>query len=94
MLEKLGFRQPMEETLTVKRQTRAMHMHRFVLAMVLACYVGFSRLYLKCAQFDPSVTRHPFPANTHGVTRPEPVSLAQSADSEDSGGCPMAEVAV
>ena len=45
MLEKLGFRQLVEEALTVKRKTKAMTMYQFVLAMVLACYVGFSRLY-------------------------------------------------
>jgi len=45
MLEKLGFQQLVEETLTVKRKTKAMTMYRFVLAMVLACYVGFSRLH-------------------------------------------------
>jgi hypothetical protein len=45
MLEKLSFRQLVEETLTVKRKTKAMTMYQFVLAMVLACYVGFSRLY-------------------------------------------------
>jgi len=45
MLEKLGFQQLVEEALTVKRKTKAMTMYQFVLAMVLACYVGFSRLY-------------------------------------------------
>jgi hypothetical protein len=45
MLEKLRFRELVEATLTVKRQTRAMPPYQFVLAMVLACYVGFSRLY-------------------------------------------------
>ena len=45
MLEKLGFQQLVEETLTVKRITRAMPMYQFVLAMVLAVYVGFSRLH-------------------------------------------------
>ena len=44
MLEKLGFQQLVEETLTVKRMTRAMPVFQFVLAMVLALYVGFSRL--------------------------------------------------
>ena len=34
MLEKLGFRQLLEETLTVKRKTKVMPMYRFVLAMV------------------------------------------------------------
>ena len=45
MLEKLGFQQLVEETLTVKRKTKAMTMYQFVLGMLLACYVGFSRLY-------------------------------------------------
>ena len=45
LLEKLGFRQLVEETLKVKRQTRAMPAYQFILAMVLACYVGFSRLH-------------------------------------------------
>jgi hypothetical protein len=45
MLEKLGFRQLIEETLTVKRVTRTMPMYQFILAMVLAVYVGFSRLH-------------------------------------------------
>jgi hypothetical protein len=57
MLEKLGFQQLVEETLTVKRQTKAMTMYRFVLAMVLACYVGFSRLYhLRFLKRDPMLT--------------------------------------
>ena len=43
MLEKLGFQQLLEETVTVKRIPRAMPMCQFVLAMVLAVYVGFSR---------------------------------------------------
>ena len=45
MLEKLGFQQLVEETLKVKRITRAMNLYQFVLAMVLALYVGFSRLH-------------------------------------------------
>ena len=44
MLERLEFQQLVEETLTVKRITRAMPMYPFVLAMVLAAYVGFTRL--------------------------------------------------
>ena len=35
MLEKLGFQQLVEETLTIRRQTRAMPVYRFVLGMVL-----------------------------------------------------------
>ena len=45
MLEKLKFRQLVEQTLTVKRVTRAMPWYQFVLSMVLALYVGFSRLH-------------------------------------------------
>ena len=45
MLEKLGFQQLVEETLRVKRITRVMSLYQFVLAMVLALYVGFSRLH-------------------------------------------------
>ena len=37
MLEKLRFQRLVEETLTVKRATRAMPMYQFVLAMVMRC---------------------------------------------------------
>jgi len=54
MLEKLGFQRLVEETLSVKRVTRVMRMYQFVLAMVLALYVGFSRLHhLRFLQRDP-----------------------------------------
>jgi len=43
MLEKLGFKQLVEKTLTLKRKTRSMPMFGFILGIVLACYVGFSR---------------------------------------------------
>lgn len=57
MLEKLGFRELVEETLTVKRQTKAMPMFQFVLGMVLACYVGFSRLFhLRFLEREPMLT--------------------------------------
>ena len=57
MLEKLGFRQLVEETVTVQRKTRAMPMYQFVLAMVLACYVGFSRLFhLRFLKREPMLT--------------------------------------
>ena len=47
----------MEETLTVKRLTRAMPMYQFVLAMVLALYVGFSRLnHLRFLEREPMLT--------------------------------------
>ena len=57
LLEKLEFRQLVEETLKVKRQTRAMPAYQFILAMVLACYVGFSRLHhMRFLQREPMLT--------------------------------------
>ena len=57
LLEKLGFRQLVEETLKVKRQTRTMPAYQFILAMVLACYVGFSRLHhMRFLQREPMLT--------------------------------------
>jgi hypothetical protein len=57
MLEKLGFKQLVEETLTVKRKTRSMPMYGFILGMVLACYVGFSRLnHLRFLKLEPMLT--------------------------------------
>src|SRR5215472_5127959 len=44
MLEKLEFQQLIEEHVTIKRLTTSMPGWRFVLAMLLALYVGFSRL--------------------------------------------------
>src|SRR6266576_1981821 len=84
MLEKLGFQQLVEETLTVKRVTRAMNMYQFVLSMVLAVYVGFSRLHhlrflarepmltgiLKVLRLPPQCTFWRFLASLHlGVAR-------------------------
>src|SRR6201984_2658870 len=80
MLEKLGFQQLVEETLTVKRETRAMPMYQFVLAMVLALYVGFSRLHhlqflarepmlmgiLQVLRLPPQCTFWRFLASLHG----------------------------
>ena len=57
LLEKLGFQQLVEETLTVKRATRSMSMYQFVLGMVLAVYVGFSRLHhLRFLEREPMLT--------------------------------------
>ena len=57
MLEKLKFQQLVEETLTVKRVTRAMPMYQFVLGMVLALYVGFSTLHhLRFLAREPMLT--------------------------------------
>jgi hypothetical protein len=58
MLEKLKFQQLMEETLTVKRNSRAMPFYQFLLSMVLAIYVGFTRLHhLRYVAKDPMLTR-------------------------------------
>jgi len=54
LLEKLGFRSLVEETLSVGRRTRVMSVYQFVLAMVLGAYVGFARLYhLRFIARDP-----------------------------------------
>jgi hypothetical protein len=37
MLERLEFRQLIEETLTIKRRTKSMGKYQFVLGMILAC---------------------------------------------------------
>jgi hypothetical protein len=80
MLEKLGFQQMVEETLTVKRITRACPIYQFVLAI----YVGFSRLHhlrfltsepmltgiLKVLRLPPQCTFWRFLASLHlGVAR-------------------------
>jgi len=57
LLERLVFRQLVEETLRVKRQTRAMPAYQFILAMVLACYVGCSRLHhMRFLRREPMLT--------------------------------------
>jgi hypothetical protein len=57
MLEKLGFQQLVGETLSIGRQTRVMPVYRIVLALVLALYVGFSRLHhLRFLQREPMLT--------------------------------------
>ena len=57
MLEKLGFKKLVEETLHVPRIPRAMTIYQFLLGMVLALYVGFSRLsHLRFVAQDPMLT--------------------------------------
>jgi len=79
MLEKLGFQRLVEETLRVKRITRVMGLYQFMLAMVLALYVGFSRLHhlrflerepmlvgiLKVGRLPPQCTFWRFLASLH-----------------------------
>src|SRR6202022_4962281 len=58
MLEKLGFAKLVEETLTIKRIPRAMTIYQFVLGMVLAIFVGFTRLnHIRFVAQDPMLTR-------------------------------------
>ena len=58
MLEKLGFQSLIEETLTVKRVPRVMSMYQFILSMVLAIYLGFTRLnHLRFVAKESMLTR-------------------------------------
>jgi hypothetical protein len=57
MLEKLGFCELVEETITCTRQTRAMTLYQFVLGIVLGLYIGFPRLNQLCfIAKDPILT--------------------------------------
>jgi len=57
MLEKLGFPKLVEEIVRVSRIPRAMTIYQFVLGMVLALYVGFSRLnHIRFVAQDPMLT--------------------------------------
>lgn len=57
MLEKLEFQELIEQHVTIKRLTTSMPGFRFVLAMVLALYVGWSRWnHLQFLQREPMLT--------------------------------------
>ncbi|MGA7921750.1 MAG: IS1380 family transposase [Candidatus Acidiferrales bacterium] len=57
MLEKLEFKKLVEETLTIHRVPRAMTIYQFLLGMVLAIYIGFSRLnHIRFIAQDPMLT--------------------------------------
>ena len=57
MLEKLQFQQLIEEHVTIQRLTTSMPGFRFVLGMMLALYVGFSRLnHLQFLEREPMLT--------------------------------------
>jgi Transposase DDE domain group 1 len=57
MLEKLGFRPLVEQTLSSERIPRAMDVYRFVLGIVLGLYIGFPRLnQLRFIARDPILT--------------------------------------
>jgi hypothetical protein len=54
MLERLEFQKLVEETLTVRRIPRAMTIYQFLLGIVLAIYIGFSRLnHIRFIAQDP-----------------------------------------
>lgn len=54
LLEKLQFQSLVEETVKVKRPTRVLSVYQFLLSMILAVYVGFSRLHhLRFLQLEP-----------------------------------------
>jgi hypothetical protein len=57
MSERLKFQELIEESITVKRRLRAMSCY-LLLSMMLAIYVGFSRLHhLRYVARDPMLTR-------------------------------------
>ena len=57
MLEKLGMEKLLEELITTSRIPRAMSIAKFVMAIVLSIYVGFSRLsHIKFIAKDPLLT--------------------------------------
>src|ERR1043166_3014634 len=57
MLEKLQFQELIEQQVTIQRLTTSMPGFRFVLAMILALYVGFSRLdHLQFHEREPMLT--------------------------------------
>ena len=57
MLEKLGFQELIQEHVTIRRLTTSMPGFRFVLAMILALYVGFARLsHLDFLAREPMLT--------------------------------------
>ena len=57
MLEKLQFEQLVQEHVTIRRATLSMPGFRFVLAMILALYVGFSRLnHMQFLEREPMLT--------------------------------------
>ena len=57
MLEKLQFQELIEQHVTIQRLTTSMPGFRFVLAMILALYVGWSRLnHLQFLQREPMLT--------------------------------------
>jgi len=57
MLEKLGFEKLIQQQVTIKRLTTSMPGVRFLVAMILALYVGFARLnHLRFLQQEPMLT--------------------------------------
>jgi Transposase DDE domain group 1 len=92
MLEKLGFQRLVEETLAIKRRTRAMPVYQFVLAIVLKLYLGFSRLnhvrflerepmltgILKVLRLPPQCTFWRFLASLHGSVAQQVLTIQRT----------------
>jgi hypothetical protein len=107
MLEKLGFQKLVEETLTVHRIPRVMAVYQFLLGMVLALYVSFSRLnhlrfvahdamltgILKVWELPPQCTFWRFLASLHlGVARQLLVVQQKMRERVWEGGQPAADL--
>ena len=91
MLEKLGFQGLVEETVTVKRVTRSMPACQFIATMVLAVYVGFSRLN---HMLFPGTGADAADRDTEGGPAPATVGfLAVSGVVAPDGGAATGEVA-
>lgn len=57
MLEKLKFKELVDNTLTIKRIPHSMNNYQFILALLIAVYIGFSRLaHLLHIASDPIIT--------------------------------------
>src|SRR2546427_9368527 len=108
MLEKLQFQELIEQHVTIKRLTTSMPGFRFVLAMILALYVGFSRLnhlqflgrepmltgILEVGELPVQSTFWRFLASLHLVVARQPVGsgAADAAAGVGSGPCGIEEV--
>ena len=87
LLEKLGFQELLEQTLSVKRITRVMSLYQFVLALVLGLYVGFARLnQLRFIARDPILTGYKWDAAAAAI---HAVALSGLAASQRGAADPV-----
>ena len=60
LLEKLKFKELIDNSLTIKRIPHAMNNYQFILSILIAIYIGFSRLaHLVYIASDPIITGIP-----------------------------------